>query len=66
MVAAAVLEGLAAAQTNALDQFVGRDLWKERLSSKEQLILNELVGDVPNGFLAVLPDVFNSSTVPRR
>jgi hypothetical protein len=37
------------AQTNMLDRYVGRDLWKQRLSKDEQLSLERIVGKVPKG-----------------
>jgi hypothetical protein len=37
------------AQTTELDQFVGRDLWKDRLPESEQSRLDRIVGKVPTG-----------------
>jgi hypothetical protein len=37
------------AQDNVLDPYIGRDLWKQRLSKNEQLVFAHLVGDVPKG-----------------
>lgn len=37
------------AQTNPLDRFVGKDLWKRRLSRRDQLQLDEIAGAVSAG-----------------
>lgn len=37
------------AQSTELDQFVGRDLWKDRLSEREQSRLDRAIGKVPKG-----------------
>jgi hypothetical protein len=37
------------AQANMLDRYVGRDLWKQRLSKDDQLSLERIVGKVPKG-----------------
>jgi hypothetical protein len=39
------------AQTTELDQFVGKDLWKDRLPNNEQSWLNRVIGKVPKGVM---------------
>jgi hypothetical protein len=47
------LPALVHAQTTRLDPFVGRDLWKRRLSYDERLALEVVVGKVPKGQMTV-------------
>lgn len=45
--AAVSISVIAHAQSPRLDQFVGRDLWKQRPSKSEREYLNDLVGSLP-------------------
>jgi hypothetical protein len=39
------------AQTTELDRFVGKDLWMNRLSKKDQVHLDKILGTVPKGYM---------------